>query len=306
MHSEAAVYSIGEQTLGLREAFSGSDLLWIPHFNAPFLYPGRILLTIHDIAPLAMPEILGNTVKRRYAKVLIERAVQRAVAILADSEFTASELQDRLHVKAEKITVSYPGIEASWPEAGTAHVEEDGKPYLLYVGNVKPNKNLSLLLRAFARAAKDIPYRLLLVGRLKGLGTGDEGVVRMAEAMGDRVRFAGAVSDAQLISMYAGASAFVLPSLYEGFGLPVLEAMRLGCPVLCSTAASLPEVAGDAAMYFDPHSEEQLAECLVRIQNTGIAEDLRRTGRDQARRFSFERCAEQSAALMNRWMENGK
>ena len=117
--------------------------------------------------------------------------------------------------------------------------------------------------------------------------------------MGDRVRFTGEVSDEELISLYAGATALCLPSLYEGFGLPLLEAMRLGCPVLCSNAGSLPEVAGEAALYFDPRDEVELAQRLIQVGDTVWMERLRQAGRIQVEKFSFARCAEQTAAVLN-------
>jgi glycosyltransferase involved in cell wall biosynthesis len=168
---------------------------------------------------------------------------------------------------------------------------------------VKPNKNLALLLEAFAMVMDRLPYRLVVAGRLHGFGTGDDAVLRRAADLGDRVRFAGEVSDAELQRLYAGAAALVLPSLYEGFGLPMLEAMKLGCPVLSSTAGSLPEVGGDAAMYFDPHLVEELVGCLLQVENRATMDALRMLGRERVKMFSFVRCAEQTAAVMNRVME---
>jgi len=300
----AAIYSVAEQRMALRGAYRDTSLLWVPHFNAPLFYRGRMVVTMHDVALLAMPEILGNSVKRAYAKLLIQRAVSQASAILCVSEFTKSELQTRLSVPKEKMTVTHPGLDAEWPEVATPHREADGVPYLLYVGNVKPNKNLGLLLRAFVQVMHSLPYRLVLAGRMEGFGTGDHAVIRQAATLGQRVRFTREVSDAELISLYAGASAFVLPSLYEGFGLPLLEAMQLGCPVLCSTAGALPEVAGNAALYFNPSSEVELAARLGEVGDLARMNQLRHAGFERVKRFSFLECAEQSAEVMNRLMEN--
>jgi glycosyltransferase involved in cell wall biosynthesis len=302
----AKVYSVSEQLLSLRGAYNGSDLLWVPHYNAPLYYPGLMVVTIHDMAPLALPEILKSALKRKYAKLLIERAVKQAAAILSVSEFTAKELRERLGVPAKKITVTHLGIDVDWPDTAQPHSEIDGVPYLLYVGNVKPNKNLGLLLRAFARVSDLLPYRVLLVGRMEGFGTGDQAAIAQAKKMGNRVRFAGVVPDKDLISLYAGASALVFPSLYEGFGLPLLEAMRFGCPVLCSTAASLPEVAGDAALYFDPHSEQELADSLLMVRDSAKMMKLRLAGEERIKQFSFQECAERSAGVMNRLLEEGR
>jgi glycosyltransferase involved in cell wall biosynthesis len=299
----ATIYSVAEQTMALRGLYRDTDLLWIPHYNAPLVYGGRMVVTIHDVAPLAMPEILDSVLKRAYAKLLIERSVKQSTSILCVSRFTAEELTQRLRVPAEKMTVTHLGLDANWPHTMTRHVEADGLPYLLYVGNVKPNKNLALLLRAFAKVMGLIPHRLVLAGRIRGFGTNDDAVVRQAEAMGKRVRFAGEVSDTELIQLYAGASASVLPSLYEGFGLPLLEAMRLGCPVLCSTAGALPEVAAGAAMYFDPRSETQLAERLLEVMSTERMDALRYAGFEREKCFRLEECAEHTAVVMNLLLE---
>jgi glycosyltransferase involved in cell wall biosynthesis len=305
VEESAPIYSVAEQTMGLRGAYRATDLLWAPHYNAPLIHRGPMVVTMHDVAPLAMPSILGNAVKRAYAKLLIERAVKQADAILCVSEFTATELRERLGIHAGKLTVTHPGLDTNWPHAAPPHTEVDGAPYLLYVGNVKPNKNLGLLLRAFARVMDQLPYRLVLAGKMRGFGTSDEPVIQQATALSNRVRFTDEISDSELISLYAGASALVLPSLYEGFGLPLLEAMQLGCPVLCSTAGSLPEVAGNAALYFDPRSEDELVDKLYEVSNTARIEELRQAGFAQVKQFSFEECARRTAGVMNQLLDRG-
>jgi glycosyltransferase involved in cell wall biosynthesis len=176
-------------------------------------------------------------------------------------------------------------------------------PYVLFVGNVKPNKNIGLLLRAFRQVADRVGFRLVLAGKMSGLGTADEAVLREARSFGNRVRLTGEVSDAELQSLYAGASALCMPSRYEGFGLPLLEAMALGCPVLCSTAGSLPEVARDAALFFSAESAEELAGCLLRVGDAALMQELREKGRLRLEAFSFARCAEKTAAVMNALLE---
>jgi glycosyltransferase involved in cell wall biosynthesis len=299
VEESASIYSIAEQILRWKGDHWQTSVLWVPHYNVPLYYGGPMVATIHDVAPLAMPEILGNSLKRAYAKLLIERAVKQAAAILCVSEFTAKELRQRLSVPAEKITVTYPGLDAGWPQTATPHVEADRIPYVLYVGNVKPNKNLGFLLRAFARIRDSVPYSLVLAGKMRGFGTEDLAVIQQAQQMGDRIRFTGEISDDELISLYAGASALCLPSLYEGFGLPLLEAMQLGCPVLCSTAGSLPEIAGAAALYFDPRNEEELAKRLLQVEDSAAMNQLRSAGRVRVEQFSFARCAEQTARVLN-------
>ncbi len=299
----APIYSMQEQAMHLRGDYRTTDLLWVPHYNVPLWAGVRMAVTIHDIAPLAVPSILSDTLKRQYARLLIERAVSQAARILCVSNFTANELQTRLGVAPEKISVTYPGLETDWPQRATPHLEDDGAPYILFVGNVKPNKNLTLLIRAFERVIGAIPHRLLIAGRTHGFGTPDDAVLREATLLGSRVRFAGEVPDDELASLYAGASAFCMPSIYEGFGLPLLEAMASGCPVICSRAGSLPEVAGDAAMYFDPFDPSELSACLLRIPDAGAMERLRAAGHARAKRFRFEDCAQSTAAVLNGLIE---
>ena len=297
--TDAPIYSIAEQLLPLRGAFSDTQLLWVPHYNAPIYYRGPLVVTIHDIAPLALPEILGNPIKRAYARLLIERATSHATAILSASEFTSSELETRLVVDPAKITVAYQGLEDNWPATAEPHREPDGAPYLLYVGNVKPNKNLGRLLEAFAIVQDKIPHRLVLAGKMRGFGTNDDAVLQRAASMGDRVRFTDEIPDSELIALYAGADALVMPSLYEGFGLPLLEAMHLGCPVLSSNAASLPEIAADAALYFDPRSPQSIADCLLRVADVSLMQSLRAAGRLRAAQFSYTNCAARTASILN-------
>jgi alpha-1,3-rhamnosyl/mannosyltransferase len=135
---------------------------------------------------------------------------------------------------------------------------------------------------------------------MSGFGTSDDAVLDRAAAMGDRVRLTGEIPDSALIALYAGAAALVFPSLYEGFGLPLLEAMHLGCPVLCSNAASLPEVAAEAALYFDPRNPKSIADCLLRVADAPLPESLRSAGRARAAEFSYARCAAQTATVLNR------
>jgi len=297
--TSAPIYSLAEQALAFGPHLRDAGLLWVPHYNAPLLYRGPLVLTIHDVAPIALPEILSNPIKRRYARLLIERSTAHASAILCVSQFTADELTSRLATDPAKLAITRLGLDRDWPATATPHCEPDGVPYLLFVGNVKPNKNLGLLLEAFASVRHLLPHRLVLAGRMRGFGTGDEAVLKQAEGLGDRVRFTDEIPDAELIALYAGASALVLPSLYEGFGLPLVEAMHLGCPILCSNAGSLPEIAGEAALYFDPRSPESLSACLLQLNDPAVLETLRRAGKQRVQAFSYTRCAEQTATVFN-------
>ncbi len=298
---DAPIYSPAEQLAATRGLYREAGLLWVPHYNVPLLYGGPLVTTVHDVAPLVLPEALGSVVKRTYARMLMGRATRHAVSILTVSQFTARELQSHLAVAPKKIVVTPLGLDTGWSaEPPAPHREDDDVPYVLFVGNVKPNKNLMLLLHA---ASLGGAWRIVVAGRVGGFGTGDKAVQTEALKLGDRVRFAGEVSDDELRSLYAGAEALCMPSLYEGFGLPVLEAMASGCPVVCADTSSLPEVAGDAALYFDPTSADaaaRLCDLLARAGDAHVRAGMRERGYRQARRFSFAACARQTAEVLHR------
>jgi glycosyltransferase involved in cell wall biosynthesis len=298
--TSAPIYSPAEQALAFGPAFRHTTLLWVPHYNVPLFYRGPLAVTMHDVAPLALPELLDNPLKRAYARRLIHRAVHHAQAVLCVSSFTQSELLRRLHVPLEKTFVTPPGLDLAFPASAPPHAEPDAAPYLLFVGNVKPNKNLALLLEAFAAVADRIPYRLILAGRMEGFRTPDQRVLDRARSLAPRVHLAGEVSEPALHSLYAGATALVLPSLYEGFGLPILEAMHFGCPVLASTAGSLPEVGGDAALYFDPHAPSELSALLLRLSDPNLRPTLHARAQLRIAHFSFQHCAAETSTVLNR------
>lgn len=261
----APIYSLSEQWKVARRVPRECDLLWCPHYNIPLLYRGKLVVTLHDALHLAMPQFIGaGPHKRAYARIMFTALRRKASTIMCDSRFTAAELARCIPGPEAQLRVIYLGVSESW-----FHVEKGAqpheRPYLLYVGNVKPHKNLRRLLNAFELVRDRIPHDLLIVGQREGFITPDEAVGAKALELGNRVHFTGHVDNATLQQCYAHADALVFPSLYEGFGLPPLEAMACGCPVATSRAASLPEVCGDAALYFDPHSETDIAEKIEQI-----------------------------------------
>jgi glycosyltransferase involved in cell wall biosynthesis len=178
--------------------------------------------------------------------------------------------------------------------------------YFLYIGTVQPRKNLVRLIDGFAQAVKGcagsspLPRDLLLVIAGKR-GWLTETIEQRAASAGiaERVRFTGYVDDADLPALLSGSHAFVFPSLYEGFGMPVLEAMACGAPVLTSTTSSLPEVAGDAALLVDPHDTQAIASALARLADDAtLCDELRRRGRERAAHFTWERCAEETFRVL--------
>src|SRR3989454_3716707 len=241
------IFSLDEQLRLPRAIPAETDAFWSPQFNIPLLYRGRLLVTIHDVLHLAMPQYMEGVHKRLYARALLGAVRLKANAAIRNSRFTANELMRLGGVKASKIEVIHLGVDEAWFSIDKGARPHE-KPYFVFVGNVKVHKNIAGLIEAFQDVSKTIPHDLVIVGKKDGFVTGDRKVEHWATALGERVKFAGLV-DAGLLKRYvAWADALVLPSFYEGFGLPPLEAMACGCPAIVSTSASLPEGCGDAAL----------------------------------------------------------
>lgn len=290
----APIYSIREQLTLPVATPRDADLFWAPHYNIPLFHPGRLVVTVHDVFHLAMPELVPGAVRRAYARAMFAAVQRRATAVITVSEFSRAEYR-RVVGKAGAEPVVIPnGVGREWLEAIPADstFPEESTPYVLFVGNVKPHKNLGALVRAFALLATSLPHDLVIVGRRSGLRGADLTVTREAAGLGSRVRFAGEVDDVELRRLVRGASAMVFPSLYEGFGLPPLEAMAVGCPTLVARSGALPETCGDATLYCDPRDAADIARQLHRVlTDEGLRAELRRKGREHVRAFTWERAA---------------
>jgi len=281
------------------------DLLHAPDFVLPPTR-ARTLLTIHDLTFLVRPEC-AEAGLRRYLATAVPRALRRADMVLVDSQATADDLARLLGVSGPRVRLVYPGVDARFRPMPVAEVEPLraalGLPadFLLFVSTIEPRKNLVRLLEAFALlVAEDGRWtvdggrwggdllQLVIAGRKGWLY---EEVFAAVGRLGlaGRVRFLDFVDDAQLPALYNLARAFVYPSLYEGFGLPALEALACGVPVVTSAVASLPEVVGDAALLVDPLSVASITEGMARALVAG--EQLRAAGPLQARRFTWAAAA---------------
>lgn len=287
----APIYSITEQWQLLARTPSDADLFWAPHYNAPALCRSKLLVTIHDVFHLAMPAFVSGIHKRLYARIMFEAVRRRADLILADSQFTADEFRRLVGNRGPVLRPIHLGVAESWLRV-TPIKRPHADPFLLYVGNVKPHKNLITLLRAFESIQLEIPHHLVIVGKQEGFITGDPAATQLAKTMASRVHFTGEIQTSVLEQYMAFADALILPSLYEGFGLPPLEAMACGCPVIVSNTASIPEVCGEAALYFDPRSVRDLrARILQLLGDDELRETLRQRGRHRAATFTWSRCA---------------
>lgn len=267
------------------------------------------VLTVHDLIFERYPQHHKRT-NRLFLTVGMRLFVRAAHRIIAVSQQTKQDLIELYQTPADKITVIYQGIDPTFQPAPLPLVQEvqarytlrDGtgalRPYLLMVGTLEPRKNHLTAMRALARLkAAGLPHCLVIAG---GKGWLFEPIQAQVAALGltEDVVFTGYVPAADLPALYSGAAAVLQPTLYEGFGFPVLEAMACGAPVICSNRSSLPEAAGDAALLVPPMDEEALAAAVRRlIEEPGLAATLRLRGRNRANTFRWERCAAETVAV---------
>ncbi|MGH2558993.1 MAG: glycosyltransferase family 4 protein [Thermomicrobiales bacterium] len=288
--------------LPLVASSAGIDLFHGTVNVVPRGLPCPSVVTIHDLAFLRWP---GQVTRRRHRYLARElrSSLGRANRIIAVSEATKADLVEMLGVDPLRVAVTPLGVDERFrPVADdtlAAFMAARGivRPFVLSVGTLEPRKNLPALLRAFASLTREIPHDLVLVGG-EGWLTGDIHHTLQSPELVGRVRLTGFVEDDDLPAWYRAADCFAFPSLYEGFGLPVLEAMACGVPVVTSNASSLPEVAGNAALLVDPHSVEAIADGIRRVvTEPARANALRRAGQVRAFRFTWERTATLTVAV---------
>lgn len=279
----------------------GLDLLHSPDFIPPLGLWFRSVITIHDLTFLHYPEFL-NSESRRYYNDQIAAAAARADHILTDSEATRTDVINLLRVPSEKVTTVWLGVSDHFHPASPEEIhrfteQHNLSPgYILFVGTFEPRKNLSGLLRAYAQLCAEIPDvpRLVIAGSRGWLYTE---IFALAQSLGlaDTISWLENPSYADLPLLYSGAGVLCLPSFYEGFGFPPLEAMACGTPAVVADRASLPEVVGDAGLLVNPDDPSSIADALRRIlADSALAGDLRRRGLERARAFSWAETARQT------------
>lgn len=298
IHCQSPIYTVSEQIELLTKIPADNKLFWSPHFNIPVFYRGKLVVTIHDVFHLAMPQFVKGIHKKGYAKSMFWWIRRNADAVICDSVFTQKELIRYAGINAN---VVYLGINPRWFSIKREQKVHYRK-YLLYVGNVKPHKNLVNLLLAYNIIKDRIPeYDLIIVGKKDGFITGDAEIEKMTKHLEGRVIFTGYVNDNMLCQYYVNAEVLIFPSLYEGFGLPPLEAMACCCPTIVSEAAALPEVCGDAAMYFNPYSCEDISKkILMLISKNDMKNVLKAKGLTQASKFTWEKCAFETCSVIEK------
>ncbi|HZR65523.1 MAG TPA: glycosyltransferase family 1 protein [Terriglobales bacterium] len=275
------------------------DLLHSPHFLLPLALPCPAVVTIHDVIYLACREDLPSPLGRLYYSAMMRASSKCAKTIVTDSVFSKNEIVRYLHVRQQKLQVIYPAVDSSFqPVQDDYRLQQvlskhgiDGD-YIFYTGIYKPRKNHAGLLKSFQHLlSAGAKAKLVISGPV---GAGEHALQRLAAELeiSSHVIFTGFVNDAELCALYSAARVYACPSTYEGFGFTVLEAMACNVPVVCSNSASLPEVAGDAALYADARNPEKFAYALHRAL---VDENLRRQlisrGFRNLQRFSWKNAA---------------
>lgn len=281
------------------------DLMHFPHWNVPLFNNKPFVVTIHDLIMYHFPRAEATTLgplkfwlKDRVHRMLVKHAVKRAQSIFVTSDFTKQDIHQTLGVPMEKMIVTYQApFESSQflVQSSQFDISKFGinKPYVLFVGAAYPHKNLENLIKAWQIFVDkhDNEYQLVLVGKSSYFYD------RLKSEVGNMqsIIFTGFVPDDELVELYKQASLYVFPSLYEGFGLPPLEAQKYNVPVVSSNASCLPEVLVDSALYFDPENGEQMADIMwTGLTDNNLRFELQNNARENLKRFSWQKLAEQT------------
>ncbi|MBI5622065.1 glycosyltransferase family 4 protein [Candidatus Falkowbacteria bacterium] len=278
------------------------DLVHFPHFNVPLLYRGPFVVTIHDLLLRQYPSRRASTLspwrywlKNLAYRLVVRSAIRRARRIITVSEFTKKEILRYYSVDAARLTVIHNGLTDLSKNNSTLSDDKAvllrytiTKPFLLYVGNAYPHKNLPALIAAFSALQPQWSGQLILVGQRDYFYEQLERDMAHASASADSIRCLGYVSDEDLAALYRAASLYVFPSLYEGFGLPALEAMHQSLPIAVSDIPGLREVCGPAAAYFNPRDTKSIAATILdTLTDTVRRSVLIAAGRQQVQRFDW-------------------
>ena len=305
------IYSLKEQ-FSLPTIRRGASVFCSPHYNIPVFRQGKMVVTVHDVTHLIFPAYGRRMSSRLYAGPMLHMACARASHIVTPSSYTRQTLIDRLHVDPEKISAIHCAVDEVFhvrdkKEAAEAVLQSHGidEPYMLYVGSTAPHKNLAGLLEAYQHIRArhhDVPGLVLVLPDRQKSAQGNDRLRSLMNGQG--IRCLHAVSDHSLAELYCAAQMTLLPSFEEGFGLPAVESMACGTPVLCSNAASIPEIAGDAAGYFSPHSIEEIGYAIEELLNsTAMQFRLTAAGLERAELYSVERAATGYASVVSSVIE---
>lgn len=311
---DAPIYTIQEQ-INYRKIIPKSKLFWSPHFNIPLapIKSEKRITTIHDVYHLAFYKEL-SIFQKIYAKIVINEALSKSDKIVTVSKFSKNEILAYTNNKyKDKIEVIYNGVSEYQFDKITATPKNDifeieQYPYFLFVGNIKPHKNLENALRAYIIFIENLPENIKkphfkIVGKREGFINGNNmqlgNLINENPIIKNLVDFTGFVSDLKLKELYSQALALVFPSKYEGFGLPLLEAMKYKCPVLASNIPPIKEICVDSALYFDPNSIEDISKKINNIYSSKqLRDNLINKGYSKYKEFSWEESAKKHLNIL--------
>lgn len=280
------------------------DLVHAPNLGYPVPTRRPYIVTVHDIGPLTKPEFFSKR-SIRWMRLGFNHMIENAAAIICVSQATADEIVGLAGKRvSERIHIIHEGVDAHFYQQpnlsslkAITNMPDEKTPFCLAVGAISPRKNMIRVVEAMERVKEDIPHHLCLVG---GTGWNDHLIKQRLQgsSISKRIHHLGYVTDEQLHALYCVAKVFLYPSLFEGFGLPVIEAMAASCPVVTSDVSSMPEIAGDAALLVDPYKVDAIADAIrVICEQDKHAGRLREKGRKRARLFSWERCAKEICSV---------
>jgi glycosyltransferase involved in cell wall biosynthesis len=284
------------------------DVLFAPNFVPPPTRTPRLVITVHDLAFAKYPETAAHATRRWLGA--LDRSVRQAARIIVPSEATRGDLLEHYPVDPDRVRVIPHGVDADRLRPPPAGIIEQTRrrhgidgPYLLFVGGIEPRKNIPAIVRAFAELS-DRAELVIAGGSVpwnpEGRDLLERALDELSPAARRRVRLTGYLREPEKVALLAGAEGLVFPSLYEGFGFPVLEAMAVGTPVLTSDLSSMPEVAGDAAMLVDPTSDEAIAEGMDRLlEDADLRARLAAAGRARVQGFRWEDTARRTAEVLH-------
>lgn len=305
------IYSLQEQIFFVRN-IPECDLFWSPHYNVPLLpiKAKRRVVNINDVFHLAFSSEMTLS-QRLYSNIVIRGASKMSDLIITISNFSKSEIEKYVPQSKSKMEVIYCGVDTRlFSQAKDEHLLNQVKQkyelpskYILCVGNIKPHKNLKRLIEALSLIGEKLEdYNLVIVGKKEGFITGDPLLFKLIDDnkfLRDRVKFTGYVPNSDLPYIYSMASLFIFPSYYEGFGLPPLEAMACGCPTLVSNVASMPEICGDAAQYFNPYDTVDMADKILKALSNNSNSEYVNKGLERCKIFSWTNYYESQISLFH-------
>jgi glycosyltransferase involved in cell wall biosynthesis len=293
-----------------------ADMLHVPYWAPPLRSPVPIVVTIHDIIPLVLKAYRGGPLVSAYTG-LVSAAARGATLILTDSDASRNDIISRLNISPDRIRTIYLAADPKFTDrvdpidyAALRKNHDLAEDYVLYLGGFDARKNIEAALQTYtwAQGALGDTYPLVIAGNLPDRHDAffhDPRVIAKQIEVENVVRFIGAVSEEDKVALYQQARAFLYPSIYEGFGLPALEALACGVPVVGSNASSIPEIVGDAGMLVDPHDARAMAGALIAVcTEDALHDDLSERALKQAARFSWEKCARETVAAYESVMSN--